>query len=98
MLSVERESQVAAFALALANFEEDPQQVTQQFEAIQGSIDAESSLGVQINQLLWEELLRTRRSLSFWRSLGEAEGELSKALSNQHIRLQQNYLRLMQEQ
>ncbi|WP_287129286.1 hypothetical protein [Candidatus Cyanaurora vandensis] len=90
------EEQFQALREALHDLNREQAQLV--FQQLLEAARAEGPQGTQLSQLLWDELWRTQRSLQFWRSLGEAEGELSKALSDQHIRLQQNYLRLMQEQ
>ncbi len=47
---------------------------------------------------LWNELLAARRATAFWEQISDAEKEIGDRLAQDHIRLQQNYLRLMQEQ
>lgn len=47
---------------------------------------------------LWNELLTARRSTVFWEQISDAEKEMGDRLAQDNIRLQQNYLRLMQEQ
>ncbi|XGW00025.1 MAG: hypothetical protein ACAF41_13955 [Leptolyngbya sp. BL-A-14] len=47
---------------------------------------------------LWNELLTARRSTAFWEQISDAEKEIGDRLAQDNIRLQQNYLRLMQEQ
>jgi hypothetical protein len=47
---------------------------------------------------LWNELLTARRSTAFWEQISDAEKEMGDRLTQDNIRLQQNYLRLMQEQ
>lgn len=47
---------------------------------------------------LWNELLTARRSTAFWEQISDAEKEMGDRLAQDNIRLQQNYLRLMQEQ
>jgi hypothetical protein len=48
--------------------------------------------------LLWEETIRANRSALFWEELTNVEKELSDRMTQQTIQLQQNYLRLVQEQ
>ncbi|WP_218080657.1 hypothetical protein [Anthocerotibacter panamensis] len=98
MSSTDAEVQLQELTAALRDLERDPTRLNQLFMPLQEQVRAESPLAGQLTQILWEEVLRTKRSLNFWRSLGEAEGELAKTLCDQNIRLQQNYLRLMQEQ
>lgn len=97
MLS-DTQAKIQALTDALEQGQRDHQHLQALFEPLLTQLQAESPLGAQVSQLLWIEVLRSHRSLSFWQSLGEAESELAKALADQNIRLQQNYLRLMQEQ
>ncbi len=52
----------------------------------------------EVIDTLWNELLRARRSNAFWEQISDAEKEMGDRLAQDNIRLQQNYLRLMQEQ
>ncbi|NJN21931.1 MAG: hypothetical protein HC812_13035 [Leptolyngbya sp. RL_3_1] len=49
-------------------------------------------------QLLWREYVASRRSATFWQELCQVEKHLSERITESHIQLRQNYLRLMQEQ
>jgi hypothetical protein len=48
--------------------------------------------------MLWGELLRARRSAQFWQKTCDVERELTERMAASHFQLQQNYLRLVQEQ
>lgn len=48
--------------------------------------------------LLWNEILTARRSGAFWQQLSDAEKEMFDRVTQHSIQLQQNYLRLVQEQ
>lgn len=48
--------------------------------------------------VIWNELLTAQRSNVFWEQISDAEKEMGDRLTQDNIRLQQNYLRLMQEQ
>lgn len=52
----------------------------------------------EVIDTLWRELLTARRSTAFWEQISDAEKEMGDRLTQDNIRLQQNYLRLMQEQ
>lgn len=52
----------------------------------------------EVIDALWQELLTARRSTAFWEQISDAEKEMGDRLTQDNIRLQQNYLRLMQEQ
>ncbi|BAU40837.1 hypothetical protein [Leptolyngbya sp. O-77] len=70
--------------------------------------DAFDQLKVQIAQvnpamanlleMLWREAVAGRRSAAFWQQICDVERDLTENLSANHFQLQQNYLRLMQEQ
>jgi hypothetical protein len=49
-------------------------------------------------QMLWREYVSTQRSAAFWQELCQVEKHLSERITESHIQLKQNYLRLMQEQ
>lgn len=49
-------------------------------------------------QTLWREYVTTQRSAAFWQELCQVEKHLSERITESHIQLRQNYLRLMQEQ
>jgi hypothetical protein len=47
---------------------------------------------------LWQEYLSTQRSSLFWEQMSTVEKQLSDHLTETHLQLKQNYLRLVQEQ
>ncbi|HIK39692.1 hypothetical protein [Thermoleptolyngbya sp. M55_K2018_002] len=49
-------------------------------------------------EMLWREAVAGRRSAAFWQQICDVERDLTENLSANHFQLQQNYLRLMQEQ
>jgi len=56
------------------------------------------AVAAEVIDALWQELLTARRSTAFWEQISDAEKEMGDRLTQDNIRLQQNYLRLMQEQ
>ncbi len=68
-----------------------------QFLALQESLESDAATS-EVLQKLWTEVLAARRSAVFWEHLSDAERAVSDGLANNHLRLQQNYLRLVQEQ
>ena len=46
---------------------------------------------------IWAEVLAARRSSAFWQQMSDVEKDVSERLAQNHVQLQQNYLRLMQE-
>jgi hypothetical protein len=59
---------------------------------------AVDAVAADVIDALWQELLTARRSTAFWEQISDAEKEMGDRLTQDNIRLQQNYLRLMQEQ
>lgn len=59
---------------------------------------ADNPATVEIVGVLWRELLAARRSAAFWHQISDVERSMSEKLADNHFHLQQNYLRLMQEQ
>ncbi|MBD1909691.1 MULTISPECIES: hypothetical protein [unclassified Leptolyngbya] len=53
---------------------------------------------MQVVERLWKELLLARRSAAFWEEMSNVERSMTERLAADHIQLQQNYLRLVQEQ
>lgn len=49
-------------------------------------------------QALWREVLAARRSATYWEQISDVERSMTESLASNHFQLQQNYLRLMQEQ
>ncbi|MEB3273768.1 MAG: hypothetical protein VKJ85_08290 [Prochlorothrix sp.] len=48
--------------------------------------------------LLWQELIRARRSAILWQQSCDLERGLTDRIAESHVQLQQNYMRLIQEQ
>ncbi|NER78165.1 MAG: hypothetical protein F6K42_01040 [Leptolyngbya sp. SIO1D8] len=48
--------------------------------------------------MLWREYVASQRSITFWQELCQVEKHLSERITENHVQLRQNYLRLMQEQ
>lgn len=52
----------------------------------------------ELLEALWTEVLAARRSGAFWQQISDAEKGLSDRVTADHINLQQNHMRLIQEQ
>ncbi|MBW4654481.1 MAG: hypothetical protein KME20_15800 [Kaiparowitsia implicata GSE-PSE-MK54-09C] len=52
----------------------------------------------QIIDALWQEVITARRSAAFWEQISDVERNMTEQLAENHVQLQQNYLRLVQEQ
>lgn len=51
-----------------------------------------------VMDLMWKEILSSRRSAFFWEEMCNVEQRLTERMAESHVQLRQNYLRLMQEQ
>jgi hypothetical protein len=67
------------------------------FLEMQASLSGDADT-LEVVQQLWKEVLMARRSAAFWEQMSDVEKSMSEGLANDHLRLQQNYLRLVQEQ
>ncbi len=79
---------------------QDPAQhshASQSFAALRDSI-AQQPEALELLQTLWDEMLAARRSALFWQKISDVEKEMTEKLAQNHFQLQQNYLRLIQEQ
>lgn len=79
------------------------QDLSQHADAERHFLDLEETLAgdaasSEILTRLWQELLAVRRSATFWQQISTVEKAMSEKLADSHFQLQQNYLRLMQEQ
>ncbi|NJP08930.1 MAG: hypothetical protein HC866_05120 [Leptolyngbyaceae cyanobacterium RU_5_1] len=66
-------------------------------------LDLQDSLSIDpaataVLEALWKEVLVARRSAMYWEHISHAEKGISDRIAKTHVQLQQNYLRLMQEQ
>ncbi len=70
----------------------------QAFQLVLGELGTESPVAAELLEQLWREYIGSQRSSQFWEQVSEVEKNLSDRMSESHIQLKQNYLRLMQEQ
>jgi len=68
------------------------------FDRLQAQIAEVDPAMANLMGMLWREAVAGRRSAAFWQQICDVERDLSENLSANHFQLQQNYLRLMQEQ
>ncbi len=83
--------------LALALTPKSHAEAKRQFLDLQESLNIDAATS-EVLQKLWQEVLTARRSAAFWEQLSDVEKAMSEGLATDHLRLQQNYLRLVQEQ
>lgn len=72
-------------------------EANQTFLNLLGTLEA-TPHAAEIAQTLWNELLSAHRSARFWQQMSDVEKQMSDRLAETHVQLQQNYLRLIQEQ
>ncbi|MEB3231251.1 MAG: hypothetical protein VKJ64_09595 [Leptolyngbyaceae bacterium] len=53
---------------------------------------------VDLLDMTWDALLTSRRTAHVWERLCNTEKQLTDRMAESHVQLQQNYLRLVQEQ
>lgn len=68
------------------------------FERLRDRLSSENPQSVELLNLLWRELLSARRSAQFWEQICDVERNMTERMAADHFQLQQNYLRLVQEQ
>ncbi|WOD38875.1 hypothetical protein [Nodosilinea sp. E11] len=85
-------------ALTLAKEVQQHPAAHQEFQAMLGELETESPVAADLMAQLWKAYIASQRSSLFWEQLSEVEKNLSDRMSESHIQLKQNYLRLMQEQ
>jgi hypothetical protein len=73
-------------------------QAKEQFAVLKTQLAAESPLAAELLELAWNEVIAARRSAAFWEQISDAEKNMSDRVGESLINLQQNHLRLIQEQ
>lgn len=96
-LPIDLLAQVQA-CLSLANNPAHHSEATQAFTTLKQQLADEHPLASEALGLLWGEMLSARRSASFWEQISNVERQMSEQLAASYTQLQQNHLRLMQEQ
>lgn len=85
-------------AIKLAQDSETHQQSHAAFNELLESVRDENPQAAAMLRRLWQEYVTTQRSAIFWQELCQVEKHLSERITESHIQLRQNYLRLTQEQ
>lgn len=68
------------------------------FTQMMNSLEVENPHVAELVNILWNELLSVQRSATVWEQICTVERELTDRLTLSNFQLQQNYLRLVQEQ
>jgi hypothetical protein len=85
-------------AIDLAQTLDQHSQAQIAFQELVEDMNNQSPLLAVLLQRLWKEYLSSQRSSLFWEQLSTMEKQLSDQLTESHLQLKQNYLRLIQEQ
>ncbi|HEY9889680.1 MAG TPA: hypothetical protein V6D02_14840 [Candidatus Obscuribacterales bacterium] len=85
-------------AIALAQDPRTQAEAHRCFNDLCETVRVENPQMATLLQMLWREYVTTQRSAVFWQELCQVEKHLSERITESHIQLKQNYLRLMQEQ
>ncbi|TVQ08282.1 MAG: hypothetical protein EA368_12180 [Leptolyngbya sp. DLM2.Bin27] len=85
-------------AIDLAQQVQQHPEANQAFQEMLGDLSSQNPIAADLMAQLWQEYISSQRSSLFWERLSEVEKNLSDRMSESHIQLKQNYLRLMQEQ
>lgn len=84
--------------LTLAGEISQHQEANHSFTQLQSQLATDNPQAAELLELAWNEVLAARRSAAFWERRCGAEREMTDQMAASHVQLQQNYLRLMQEQ
>lgn len=84
-------------ATRLAQSVETYPQAQATFAELYEQVETSTPEAAELLKILWREYISAQRSAIFWQELCQVEKHLSERLSESHLQLKQNYLRLMQE-
>ncbi len=70
----------------------------EQFAVLKAQLATESPVAAELLELAWNEVIAARRSAAFWEQISDAEKNMSDKVGESLLNLQQNHLRLIQEQ
>lgn len=85
-------------AIDLAQAVDSHGQAHCEFRELLADIQGQNPLLASLLERLWQEYMSSQRSSLFWEQLSTVEKQLSDQLTESHLQLKQNYLRLVQEQ
>ena len=83
--------------MKLAQDAETQHQAHAEFNALYEDMSGQNPEMATMLQMLWREYVATQRSAAFWQELCQVEKHLSERITENHLQLRQNYLRLMKE-
>lgn len=83
--------------LALTHNIANHTEATDDFKALRDRIAATHPQTAELLDAMWNEVLASRRSATFWQEICNVEKELSERIAANNVQLRQNYQRLIQE-
>lgn len=95
--SLSEQLQLLNECLALTHDIESHPDADRRFLDLEETLTTDPATG-KVLQALWQEVLAARRSAIYWQQISDVERSMTEKLADNHFQLQQNYLRLMQEQ
>jgi hypothetical protein len=95
-LSAEQATQLQQ-CLSLVQNVKTHDEARQTFAKLRESLAGDAAT-LEVIDGLWNELISARRSAMFWQEISNVEKDMAERLAQNNVQLQQNYLRLMQEQ
>jgi hypothetical protein len=84
--------------LSLTQNTANHQEAEEQYKQLRDRLVGEDDDVARILDLMWKEILASRRSAFFWEEMCNVEQRLTERMAESHVQLRQNYLRLVQEQ
>lgn len=84
--------------LSLATNVSQHPEANEVFTELSEQIADRDPITADLVQALWKEVIAARRSAAFWEQISNVERDMTEQMAANHLQLQQNYLRLMQEQ
>ena len=84
--------------LSLAQDVANHQEANSAYAALRDRLQSDDPQAVELFDVMWREVLASRRSAMFWEELCNVEKGLTDRMAESHLQLRQNYLRLIQEQ
>ncbi|PSB16727.1 hypothetical protein C7B76_11115 [filamentous cyanobacterium CCP2] len=84
--------------LAMARERSHHCEASQAFNQLHSNLATSHPIAAEVLRLMWNELLSTHRSADFLEQLSNIERQFNEQMTESHVQLQQNYLRLLEEQ
>ena len=73
-------------------------QAKEKFAVLKAQLATESPVAAELLEMAWNDVISARRSAAFWEQISDAEKNMSDRVGESLLNLQQNHMRLIQEQ